>query len=476
MSRTSRSGLRLDGDDWSLPVVWLGALSAARRRAEAEWLARLPTGHLVPLTLALLVSTQVLAQWGIAVIYTESHLFLLTGFAAGAVSPVLGGWFVTWFAAMDLLAHWSLSWNLVGRLISWLLLWLLVVEIPAATRATGPVLAARMRDWWGRFWGTVPSNDAVTAIWANGFVAAALVQLWCLAAPFLVRPVYTWGTALGQVDASGIAPLQSGAGRFVVASAALVCMGARTLREATDAPGTDAEAIPGRTGTAGFGMATVLEAGVIVLILAGLLQGLLEVVMLAVALLVGEPARRILLRIPRVQPRLARMPGAARVAVAAALTFLVGWPLMQLWYSGAVPDALAALHARVPSGLQGLVAALRRPYVPVVLIVALGSLLMRPSLDPSPPSPRPKGTRRPDPGAAGVAGMVVVLVAMALLPFAPTAAGHNCSPDNLQDCHGSARGAAAAAAGTGAAAGLTIEMIRRRRRRLREGDAAEDDQ
>jgi hypothetical protein len=258
---------------------------------------------------------------GFDVVYTESIPFMVAGLAIGLVSPALGLLFVIAFVPTDLLAA-AVSGELatmygqipfgavLGRIASYALLWILVVEVPIAARTAAGRWAARR----GR------SSSPVALAAATALCAAVLVYLWAMAAPLIVRTVFTW-SVLQAAPHLATDPMWT----FwpVLVGAALVIGLAATLwprpiaGSLPSAPSPDVEAEPvSMRGTVVWqGVAAVAAT----FFLGAMIGGWLDTALLAGGLLVAGPVLTVALGRAPVPGVLAARERESRVALGFAI-------------------------------------------------------------------------------------------------------------------------------------------------------------
>ena len=334
---------------WVWPSLVLGtalpALLASARR-DADLLRRVRPapgpgrlgriGELPGLPAALLVGAAlVLAvlfgfiRLGISDVYTESWLFLALALVLGLASPAAGLVLTLAFIPMDLLAAITrgtldpLLPALAGQALTWWLLWLLAVALPLVARQVPAAVLATTR----------PAHPDVRR--ALGYVSAAavvagLVWAWCAAAVELVRPVFTWSSALANPAPVTTGPLLDGRLGLMLA-AAFALVGWTLLRDAFRLIDDEAEAdaappawpallsaLPARAEPVRW----VALAAAGLLLLGGMITAPVDVLLLGGALLVSRPGvRRLLRRFPVALLLLGQLPWLVRLAIGV----LVAW-------------------------------------------------------------------------------------------------------------------------------------------------------
>lgn len=149
-----------------------------------------------------------------ALAYTDSLVLMGLMVVASGLGGGLGFWLAVGYAAGDLLLfpNHGVTYNafdsLMGYLalpIAWLLLGKLVCLAPAIARGLRLQLVGRLRL------GGAPG--AVVHAGLQGAIQAALVWVWVLAAPTLIRPVFTWRG--NDPTREAMAPLQGSGGALI---------------------------------------------------------------------------------------------------------------------------------------------------------------------------------------------------------------------------------------------------------------------
>lgn len=465
---------------WAWPARIVGRIHGSLRasiRPDAAFVSTLPIPqpHLVALGVALgIPAVFSLLRLGVTDVYTESLAFLALAVAVGLVAPALGVLLVAAHAAFDLVrtiggdlgfgfySPLDIVLVVLGRIVSFYLLWLLVVEFP---------LIARSIPW------AVMDGRRPAAIQPRRLVAAAsavlgtalMVFVWTQAAPWLVRPVFTWGPFGASPTFGAINPVQQWGVVIIVVAAAVggAVAWLRLTRADPEHPAEvafeepedydlgEVEAEPGEGVEFVGRLATHLFA---VFMLGGLVTGVLDIALLGAAALVSQPLARRILAVRPLRRLLAVIPWIVRFAVGFAMTFLVG-----LVVTAAVYQPVAGSE-----------------FFPLVITAAIGLLLFHVLLGVDEAEDRAAETA-PTP-SGGVVGAVLLALAVGLgveLAQPDTAAADNCS--GLADCAGqvaSSAGAAAAAATAAviAAIGGRERQRRKRRRRRRQQDKAAEEE
>lgn len=262
-------------------------------------------------------------------LYTESLVFLLLAVAIGTLSGLLGALLTLGYALGDFLL-WHRAWNAedgvagdLGRqwlplLLTYALLAVLTVRTAIIAKGLAAQLALPARiDRRARF---------ALAAAAHLLITAGLVWLWTAATPLLVRPIYTWNGRQPTIEA--ISPLQEEGAAVVVV--ALLVAGARlalqyrtavtaslTARldalEDTLRPARPIRPLLDRLPL----LRLLIAAATSLLLLAALLEGVAEAIVLGALLLAIGAARAGLLPVPLGRwPELAdRIPLVVRLAI-----------------------------------------------------------------------------------------------------------------------------------------------------------------
>lgn len=413
----------------------------------------------VPLVFSLLRLT-------ITDVFTESLVFMSLAVAIGLVAPALGVLFVLAHAVFDLVATVGrayvfspLDYLLIvaGRAVSFYLLWLLVVEFPLIARAIPWLVMESPR----------PADQRTRRLFAAasaGAAAAFMTFVWTQAAPWLMRPVFTWTNAGAPTD-QAIMPVQVWGG-IVVAVAGVVAAGTawrRLMAAEAEHPGAvefedledydlgELEAEPGE----GLGFIQRLASHLFaVFVLGGLVTGIVDLVLLGAAALAAQPvAMRVLRVIPGLRRTLVAVPWILRFAVGFGISFGLGAVITGIIYQPVLGSE----------------------FFPLVITITIGLLLFHVLLGAEEAEERAeRAAERAQPAAgptggvatAVIAGLAVGIGASLLWPAA-TLAG-NCS--GLGDCGpalAAAGGAAAAAAAAAVAVAAADSANRRRARRVK---------
>ncbi len=369
-------------------------------------------------------------------VYTESLLFMALALLLGLISPAFGVWLVLFHAisyvpelarGVGLISHLGRPVNeqvfyVLGRVVSFWLLWLLVVEIP---------LVARAMDLWARLSpfrrGAV--GRVLTAEVAAGFASGALVFIWTLAMPVLIRPVFTWRPLADSLPSTAaIIPLQS-FGYVLVVAAVVMTVVVHAVRNRLVPPSPPAIALPSETPRRALTRGA-LTAPLLVLALGGVVIGYVDIGVLLVALLVARPFALWALAISGVAPWLVRIHPFIRYLAGVLITYLIGSVVAGAAYVGAQPPFMLS------------------QFFPLVLTIAIGLLVIE-FLVRADDVLEARKARRPEIPASGAA-LVIAATAVAFLAAPPPVLADNCA--SLHDCWNTFTGAAAAAAGAAGAA------------------------
>lgn len=455
---------------WTRPALLLRRVHptlAASVQPDLALLARieprLPVA--LPLLAVGLVAVFTLARFGVEEVYTESLIFLVLAAAIGIVAPVAGVLLVLLHGLVDIpraLLDPSSAYSgfgpigtIAGRLIGVYLLWLLVVEISLMARAIPWVVMTGDRP-------VAVSSRRQAAIVSTAAAVALMTWIWTQAAGILIRPVFTW-SGLGTPSTIAISNLQVSGMLIVITSAVVAGVMAhlRIRQVEAEHPGDvrfqdfqdfdlgSFQAEPSE----GLGLLGQLVRHMLaVFLLGGMINGILDVVILAGASLASQPLAERILKTGTLRQMLRGIPWLIRFLIGFGVTFVVGVVINTVRYES-VGDSI---------------------FFPLVLTVALGLVIFQVLLADRNDEEDEEATPAPQagsPSAGSVAGTLIVAIAvggMLLMAFPGAVLADNCS--GLQDCNSTATGAAAAAAGAAAAAvgaGVATERNRRLRRRKR---------
>lgn len=357
-------------------------------------------------------------------VYTESLLFMAAAILIGILSPSLGAFFVLAFGVFDL---WAASMQplelvrppdaIVGRLISYWLLWLLVVEIPCFGRTLVETAGG----------GAV---ERIRSALIGGLATGGFAFLWTLAAPTLIRPVYSL-SFMRVPQIAAIFPLQNG-GWFVAVAAGLGAAVFIAVRGSEGLLGREPVRPPLLSRReAAIGL-HVLRAALLTVGLAGLILRPTDALILFGALLLARPVAWLIVTRAGLGIVTSRIPRIVRIGLAVAAAFAVALVTVPRFYTANDRDFFAVI--------VGLVGAF---FVIEILLVDRSEVTPEPESD-TPPS-----------ALAGVvtglyigllAGLVLILISF-VLPL--TVLADNCADPG--DCYGLGAGAGAAAGGAGAA-------------------------
>jgi hypothetical protein len=499
---------------WVWPSIALGVVYPALARSarlDADLMERLPDAPtnlqrlpspyqtiLVGFTFAVAVLFSLLrvggefTSWlgvGIEVIYSESYIFMLLALAIGLLSPSAGLLLVLFHIPFDIVASLGATQfgygqlepllpALAGRAVSWWLLWLLAVAIPLMARGIpGAVMASgQPRD---------PQARLLTAYGAAAITVAALVWMWTIALPYLIRPVFTW-TSMGSPTDPSVQPIQATGWVLIVASVPLLLAVAAVRQkygvleeEAYEVQQPDdlddLEDEPLVSDQVQF-LGNIAAHIFVVLGLGGLISGAFDAALLFFAALLGQLGAGRLARWGPLGAFLVSIPWVARFLVGFGVTYLFGLIISNFMFEPLQTDFISS------------------EFFPLLVTVAVGLALFRlllgaeappPAADaePGPDDPRPTETPSPGP-AAGAAALVLAAAigAMVLLFASPSVAqANNCS--GWYDCNPTMGSIAGAGAGAAAIVALTAALAAaraqepgrqkaRRRRRKRAQEAA----
>jgi hypothetical protein len=365
-------------------------------------------------------------------VYLESLPFMIAASGLGVFSPALGVLFVLVFGPADLLAasfsegnelrtiqaHQPWPAAYAARCISYGLLWILAVEIPILSRRWAAALAGPPR--------AVPAWAVSAGV--RAVAMAGLVFVWASAAPYLIRPVFTW-TVQAQLP-----PVASGATWlywWVLVLAAAVLGGVSGLwpsrvRESASAALESFEPVLSRAGVPRL-LRQVITIVIAIFLLSGILTSWALVGVFAAGAIVAGPV------LDRLLPRI-RVPGFVR-SLSPAVRFVFAF-------------VVTLLFTRLGVALAGEAAL--QDNSALVLLIAVGAPLYRFILD--------VGTARdgfgdwlpPGPGSAWMVMLALGVLGAAWLASPPLLWADNCPDDG--GCIRSRLAAAAAMLGGAAAA------------------------
>jgi hypothetical protein len=272
--------------------------------------------------------------------------------------------------------------------------------------------------------------------------AALNAALWTQAYPLLARPVWVWNPSFGAPDRDGIAPVQTHpwifAAAAAVAAASWGLIAERTLRARIIGRRYQPVVPAARLTTPSIGGAAgmALKAGFVVLLLGGLVPTYGHAILAFTILFAAFLAQRFVLpRTAAARWWTTRLPLVFRLAIAAAVAWLVAWQISRAAYESVFGTTVITARSFAPL-LYASVAAIA---VMTVLMpvggpprqsgdtVARGASSPGQGTATEPRRPRPPAP----PSAFGVVG---------LLAFT---GGHAALADNcgsLSDCLPSARG------------------------------------
>jgi hypothetical protein len=348
-------------------------------------------------------------------LFTESPPFLILAVAVGAFSPALGVFLVCVFGVMDLAAGgvaaeylgihkvpdpaFTLVAAVTGRLVSLGLLWLVVVEIPIVGRQLGLS--------WRRLGG---SRLAVAAL--TGAATMTFVWVWTQAATVLIRPVFTWSFTLIQPRVEAVAPIQDAGLVFAIVGGLVAGLVALTRGPSglLEYPTADAAPLPsgGGPGVVRRLIRRLVVAGLLTLLLGGLITVPLEAVLIFATLASARPLAQLVANRTILGTAVGVLPPIARFAVAAAVTFIVAQVTIGPLYDLARTD-------------PGLVP----EYFSVIVSMIIGIFVVQLATTPSSAGARPLPP--PVPVTAVVAFLLVIatllLLAAPALVFADNDAG-----------------------------------------------------
>ncbi|MFN8041606.1 MAG: hypothetical protein U0Q07_20485 [Acidimicrobiales bacterium] len=308
------------------------APSLATVLADGAYLTRWPFASLVA-PLAALVIGGFFGATHLTTPYTWTSSVLVIGLfvAVGSMGGALGAWLTVGYAITDLLLYRDgliavadgsdLLVLVLGRLVSYALLFLLVGFLPAALgRLTDP--SSPIRNLPGRL---------VARAAVGGFVVFA----YCFSIGPLIRPVF-WLLATSPVDP--ISTAKDGA--VVLAVVAAVAGAVRAVVETLAGDAADGPRLAGRKvgREVGIGVALLTALGASIgmtLVFSGFAEGVEQVVLLAVLVVVATGLRRVVLpRIDAYPPLVGRAPAWLRLGLTVAGGAALSWLFLSGPYAG----------------------------------------------------------------------------------------------------------------------------------------------
>jgi hypothetical protein len=412
---------------------------------------------------------------GMGVVYTESIPFLCLALVLGMFSPAASLVMLIVFVPLDFASALQshaldpLIPALAGRVVSWWLLFVLAVAIPLMCRGTpGAALASnRAAD---------PIVRRLLGYGLAGLVCVVLVWLWTQAEPFLIRPVFTWSSALGDPTTAAVVAVQQD-WKTIATAALFGLMGFTLLRDALGSLDEEANEIrlsarlPSATETRLLSepwqvLVQILSALFFTVMLGGIVTQAIDVVIVFGKLAFAGPGVRVaLIYVPALVEAMTRVPWLARFLLGAVLGYTLALAINQAL---GVSQTASEFFSMVLSVAVGLF--LFELFLEADL--AAGELAdPRGRKTDSQPQPAQTG------GPAGGVG-AAALVAVALLLIVP-AGVHAASCADVASCPSSAEARAAASEGAAALIVVTtmaaarhvsasqnrLRLKRRRRRR-----------
>lgn len=361
------------------------------------------------------INVQTLTRVAIYNVYTESMPFMVAGLLLGMLAPTAGAGLVAVFIPLDLIASAVQGQELTpllpaiaGRAVSYWLLWLLVVEIPLLIRTSFLSL-----DRAGAFQRAIAFALAIGA----GFV---MPWVWAQAVTMLIRPVFTWSDLFSPYYGA-VGPVQEGGNLLALMGA--IGAGIVTFLHLRFAPGQGLSLFPPARRRRPLGLIPITVVLTLAL-LGGLITSVLDLVLLAVAVIAARPVAVWLRKRFGFWSRLADIPWVARFAVAFVFAYLLAGvivaPLFNMGGTEFLPLVLAEIF----------------------ILIVYEFLCGEDDEETTPSSP----------AKAGVTGLLLsvggVFALLMLIPL--TAKADNCS--SRTDCYPAPWPAAAGAAGAGGAA------------------------
>lgn len=421
---------------WQRPAAWLARWHRGLESfldVDRSMLGRLrvPNGAILVTILALAGVPSVfhaIASYGDSVgpvlgrvainnVYTESFPFMAAALLVGMLAPTAGVGVVAAFVPLDLIASALQDFELTpllpavgGRAVSYWLLWLLVVEIPLLIRTSFLSLDRA---------GAAQRVIAIALAVGAGFI---MPWVWAQAVTMLIRPVFTWSD-MGSPFYGAVSPVQEGGnllallGAFGAAAVTLLHL------RFTPGQGVSLFAPPARKRRPlGLIPITVLLT---LALLGGLITSVLDLVLLAGAVIAARPLAVWLRRRFRLWGRLSAIPWVVRFAVAFIFAYLLAGVIVAPLFNMGGTEFLPLVLAEI--------------FILIVYEFLCG--------EDEEEEARPKTA-----ASAGIGGLLLLVggsfVLLMLVPIA--ARGDNCS--GRTDCYPAPWAAAAGAAGAGGAA------------------------
>lgn len=382
----------------------------------------------------------------ITFMYSESTLFLTLCLVSGTLGRTTatafvggfvlgdGAWYVT-SGAFALSARSKIGGQrdmALGRLTAWFLAWLLASAIPLMARRAGTAVLSSQSRLYGVH-GTM-ANLVVAIVGAPVLALAGYCFLQLI--PYLIPPAFS----IRNPPVAAITPLQDGAIRIVLVSAAVFVLVELFLRprlgRLADLSGVE----PGPAGEQGTHLVARAAAfGVVMVLFRNMLTTPRDFLALAGAFVIAEVGVDALRRAPALAQWVARVPWIVRALTAAGLAGLT------------FHKVFTATYGRGPA----------ITFFPMILAAAVGFTLFRILLSVQAPVPSHRGAVRvPRAAAPDMPPSVLVFASIVSWNLAAPGLlwGDNCS--DMGDCvRGALAGAWAAAVAAAAFLWAVVKAI-----------------
>jgi hypothetical protein len=282
--------------------------------------------------------------------YGYSLLWLLVLLAVALAGCALAWWLWLGFVVGDLFVFDHPPIRLFARVLGEPSLWdqfrqfllphLVSYLLLAALMVSAPLIALVARGAVSGLLATVSSSTRTGFAAAAAAVAAgAHAGLWTQAYPLLIRPLWTWHDRLHSPDAAAIAPVQDNpvivgvvAGAAAAAWTFVSAAGLRQIVGRRYQPVARTRA-PGSVHPVSSVGWALLKAGLVTLLLGGIIPAWWHGVVTATVLFIAFVAQSLLLpRTAAARWWTARLPAVLRLPAAAAVAWLVAWQIGRTAY------------------------------------------------------------------------------------------------------------------------------------------------
>jgi len=399
----------------------------------------LPGGHLLVLAVVVAVALLFgLLRSGIDVIYTESVTFMILAVTIGLLGWTAGIVFVLLYAVFDLVyilldpsargvrGGEITGGMLLGRFVAVVLLFALVVMIPSAQRSVHARLVDMALDS-GRF----ATWMAWLAALASAVLTGALVYIWTIITPYLIRAAYRpsiFSTRFAPT-VEAIAPMQE-QGLMI---AVIVVVAAFVIAVAHQHRIGIVKAMP-RLGVSDADpravrmLSLVFWYALFLVLVSGIVTHPIEIIILLMAIVVAETGVFVMNRTGAMRHLTSLLPRTVRGVLALGMAYVLIWTAMERYYRPVDrPDMFVSSE-----------------FFPFILGLSLGIVVFRLLIGDN--GDVEEGTEGVHWSVGSGAGRFVafVLIGLGVLATLPDVAlAHNCS--SLSDCEGFGKGMLATA-------------------------------